>query len=309
MKRRWVLWFVAFAALTAAAVASQEREVTLRFRFVPKQQLSYEQRFEGEMAMTLQVAGQEVPINMTMKGQATQTQRVDEVDKEGVASLTVTTKGRMNVDIAGGLPVTPETPREQEIPPMRVRLKMNPLGKIVEVKLEEAETPAHSPSPVPIPSVQAQNVPTPLSFPEKPVRTGDSWDIGGTMEMTIGDRTVKLEMKGQARLVAFEKLDGRDCAVIETTTELPDLSDLLSQMVKAVPGKGASVYSSSEGRATGKVWFDVANGIVVRREETTEMTMTYTISSPTGESFSMSMQGSFRTEERLTKMTQAEEGK
>jgi hypothetical protein len=43
----------------------------------------------------------------------------------------------------------------------------------------------------------------------------------------------------------------------------------------------------------------------VKRDETTEVTMNLTISAPTGQSFNMSMQGNFKTEQRLTKVMQA----
>ena len=60
-----------------------------------------------------------------------------------------------------------------------------------------------------------------------------------------------------------------------------------------------------EGQSSGKVWFDIANGLVVRKDETTEVTMNLTISAPTGQSFNMSMQGNFKTEQRLAKVVQA----
>jgi hypothetical protein len=43
----------------------------------------------------------------------------------------------------------------------------------------------------------------------------------------------------------------------------------------------------------------------VKRDETTEVTMNLTISAPTGQSFNMSMQGSFKTQQQLTKVSQA----
>ncbi len=301
MLRRWGFGIVVVWLLSSMLVVAQEREVTLRFRFVPKQQLTYENRMEGEMAMSTQVMGQEVSFTLIMKGQTTDVHRVEEVDKEGVATIVTTKRGRLSME-AIGLPATADLPSEQEIPPTRMRLKVDSRGKILEFK-SEGET-ASPRSPVLQSGFQFQEIPSPVLLPEKPVRVGDSWDASTALEMAMKDRTVKLDVKGQARLLAFEKVDGRDCAVLEVTTEVPDLSDLFTMNLPNVP-EGA-INTRSEGQATAKVWFDIANGLIVRREETVNMTMNFSVSMPTGQSLSMSMQGIFRSEERLTKVTEAE---
>lgn len=302
MLRRWGFWVVAIWLLSSVLVVAQEREVTLRFRFVPKQQLTYEHRVEGEMAMSMQVMGQEVPFTLIMKGQTTDVQRVEEVDKEGVATIVITTQGRLNME-AVGLPATADLPSEQEIPPTQTRLRMDPRGKVLEAKLERRTTPQRS--PVPLSDFQFREIPSRLLLPEKPVRVGDSWDTSTALEMTMEDRTVKLDVKGQARLLAFEKVDGRDCAVLEVTTEIPDLGDLFTQMKPPDIPEGA-IHARSEGQTTAKVWFDIANGLIVRIEETTNITVNLSVSTPTGQGMSMSVQGIFRTERRLTKVTEAE---
>jgi hypothetical protein len=112
-----------------------------------------------------------------------------------------------------------------------------------------------------------------------------------------------LEIKGRARLVGFEKVEERECAVIETTVEIPDFGEFFEAV--PIPRGEGSINARVEGQSSGKVWFDIANGLVVKRDETTEVTMNLTISAPTGQSFNMSMQGNFKTEQRLMKVMQA----
>lgn len=104
-------------------------------------------------------------------------------------------------------------------------------------------------------------------LPEKPVRPGDSWDITTEQTLNFGDRTVKLEIKGRARLVGFEKVEERDCAVIETTIEIPDFGEFFEAV--PIPKGEGSINARMEGQSSGKVWFDIANGLVVRKDETT----------------------------------------
>lgn len=311
MKRVGWLWLAALALFVGGVLGVQEREVTLRFQFVPNQIRTYEQRVDGEMAVTMQVAGQEVAFTMTAKGEMTETERIESVDKEGVATFVVTSKGRMKLETSG-LPPEAEVPpeEEEEIPPTTVRLKVNPLGKIVEAKMErlpEKVAAPSSPFKGSLPAFQIQGALWhSVLFPEKPVRVGDSWDMSGSMDFTVKDRTVKVDYKGSGRLLAFEKVDERECAVVETTSEIPDLSDLIVGFFPEEARKsGVQIHVSTEGKMTGKVWFDIANGLSVRSSETTDMTSNVSLSLPTGQSFSISMQGTFRRERRLVKVAEA----
>jgi hypothetical protein len=263
------------------------------------------------MAMTMQILGQEAPAMISLQGTMTQTEQVEDVDKDGVATVVMTSKGRMKTEITG-LPTGTEPPQQEETPEVTVRLKVDSLGKVKEVKFEKFGEKAEPQIPTPfgldftMPQMQGMGWQGFL-LPEKPVRPGDSWDITTEQTLNFGDRTVKLEIKGRARLVGFEKVEGRDCAVIETTVEIPDFGEFLEAV--PIPKGEGSINARMEGQSSGKVWFDIANGLVVKRDETTEVTMNFTISALTGQSFNMSMQGNFKTEQRLTKVAQAEDKK
>jgi len=297
---------VSVVALWSGWLVSQEREVTLRYKFPIKETRTYSARITGEMAMTVQIMGQEAPAMILFQGTMTQTERVEDVDKEGMATIVVTTKGRMKTEITG-LPVGAELPQQEEIPEVTARLKVDPLGKVKEVKVEKLGEKSEPQIPKPfgldftMPQMQGMGWQGFL-LPEKPVRPGDSWDITTEQTLNFGDRTVKLEIKGRARLVGFEKVEERDCAVIETTVEIPDFGEFFEAV--PIPKGEGSINARMEGQSSGKVWFDIANGLVVRKDETTGVTMNLTISAPTGQSFNMSMQGNFKTEQRLAKVVQ-----
>ncbi len=311
MRRLWVVLPVSVALSVTGLMALQdEREVTLRFQFQPRQVFTYEQSAKGEMVMTTQAAGQDLGFTTTFSGTMTQTQQVESVDKEGVATLLLTMRGKMQME-ATGLPAGANVPPEQEIPPTRMRMKVNPLGKVSQIQMLPAEGEQKQPSPQ-IPFGMGRfSFQSPqeagwhgLLFPEKPVRKGDSWDISQSLEMTVEERTVKMDIKGQARLVDFEKLGERECAVLETTIEMPNLGDLFSQMAPAGLAQG-DFQADGEVRATGKHWFDFTTGQLLRSDGEAEMTMNLSFSLPTGQTFNMSMRGNFRTEQRLTKVGRA----
>ncbi|MCS7187678.1 MAG: hypothetical protein N3B10_12925 [Armatimonadetes bacterium] len=300
-----VLVVVAFALVGKAAL--QEREVTLRFKFPVNQVRTYEQQVSGEIAMTMRVLGEEAPFMISVQGKMTETERIESVDKEGVATLVTTVKGRIKTEVTG-LPAGVEVPPEQDIPPVETRFKVTPLGKVLEVETKLPEKTEKEPS-FPFPSdfamPQMQGLTWQgLLFPENPVKVGDTWDISTKIDFKLEDRTVEIEIKGKARLVGFEKVDGRECAVIEATTEIPDFGEL----VRAVPipeAKG-KVRARTEGQANSKIWFDINEGLIARNETSVDMTMNFSFSLPTGQSISMSMQGTFKSEERLTKVSQGE---
>lgn len=295
-----VIAFIGRAAL-------QEREVTLRFKFTTNQARTYEQQVSGEMAMTVQALGQEVQAMVLVQGKMTQTERVESVDKEEVATLATTAKGRVKTEVTG-LPEA-ETTREQDIPPIQARLKVTPLGKVLEVQTKLPEKTKKTPFPSPLgpdftmPQMQGLTWQG-LLLPENPVKVGDTWDTSTKIDFKMEDRTVEIEVKGKARLIGFEKLDGRDCAVIETTTEIPDFGELMQAM--PIPESKGKVTARTEGQSHGKIWFDIVGGLVVRNETSTDVTMNFSISLPTGQSVNMSMQGTFQTKQQLTKVSQGE---
>lgn len=308
MRRLIGLMALVVVAIAFVGKASlQEREVTLRFKFPTNQARTYEQQVSGEMAMTIQALGQEMPAMVSVQGKMTQTERVESVDKEGVATLVTTAKGRVKTEVTG-LPGA-ETAREQDIPPIQTRLKVTPLGKVLEVQTKLPERTEKTPFPSPLgpdftmPQMQGFTWQG-LLLPENPVKVGDSWDISTKIDLKMEDRTVEIEVKGKARLIGFEKLDGRDCAVIETTTEIPDFGELMQAM--PIPEGKGKVSARTEGQSHSKIWFDIAEGLVVRNETSVDVTMNFSISSPTGQSVNISMQGNFQTKQQLTKVSQGE---
>lgn len=314
MRRLGAMMLIGTALFLGGLTALQdEREVILRLKFQPHQVFTYEQSAKGEMVTTMQVAGQNLEFTINFSSTMTQTQQVESVDKEGVATLLLTMKGKMQME-ATGLPAGANVPPEQEIPPTRMRIKVNPLGKVLQIQMLPAKGEGEQEQPQPQMPFGFFKFRSPqesgwhgLLFPEKPVRVGDSWDISQSLEMTVQERPVKMDIKGQARLVDFEKLNERECAVLETTVEMPNLGDLISQTMPV--GLAQGFQADGEVRATGKHWFDFATGQLVRSDGDAEMTMNLSFSVPTGQNVNMTMRGNFRTEQHLKKVGKVKEEK
>jgi len=304
LRRAWLgavgLVFVAVASVTAM----QGQEVSLRLKFSPKQIHIYEHQVSGESAMTMKPPGQqEISFTTRVEGKVNHRERIDEVDKDGVATVTMTVSGNLKFE-AKGFPEGPQMPPEIEIQPVSVRFKIDPLGKVSEVRMDIDELRNRPPVPAPISMLQMQGTSWQgLLLPEKPVKVGDSWDVSAKVDFKLEDRTLEFEVKGKARLVALEKLDGRDCVVIEVTADLTDTGKLFSELAP-VPEMRENISAKMEGQVASKFWLDIADGLIVRSETSGKVNVTVTFKTPTGESFTMMSKGSFKDEQRLVKVEQ-----
>ncbi len=303
-KRAW-LGVVGLLTVFAFAFAgsAQEREVTLRLKFSPKQIRIYEHQFSGESTMTMQPPGQqEVSFTSKVQGKLTHRERIDEVDKDGKATVTMTVSGNLKFE-AAGLPDGPEPPPEMELQPLSIRFKVNQLGRVSELTLDASEFQGRPPTPAPASLLQMHGTSWQgLLLPEKTIKVGDSWDVSSKVEVKVDDRKVEIEIKGKAKLVSFEKVDGKDCAVVEVTADLPDTGKIIPELVP--PEMRENIKAKFEGQTTSKFWLDIAEGLVVKAETKGEIKMEMTFKTPTGESFSMSSKGTFKTEQRLVKVEQ-----
>ncbi len=304
LRRAW-LGAVGLAFVVAALGASmQGQEVSLRLKFSPKQIRIYEHQVSGESAMTMKPPGQqEINFATRVEGKVNHRERIDEVDKDGIAAVTMTVSGNLKFE-AKGLPEGPQMPPEIEIQPVSVRFKIDPLGKVSEVRMDIDELRNRPPVPAPISMLQMQGTSWQgFLLPEKPVKVGDSWDVSAKVDFRIEDRTLEFEVKGKAQLVALEKLNGRNCAVIEVTADLPDTGKLFSELAP-VPEMRENISAKIEGQVASKFWLDITDGLIVRSETSGKVNVTVTFKTPTGESFTMLSKGSFKDEQRLVKVEQ-----
>lgn len=301
------VWSGVIVVLTLVALAfgvsAQEQVLTLRLKFSPKQVRIYEHKVSGESTMTMQPPGQqEVSFTSKVQGKLTHRELVDEVDKEGNAAVTMTVSGNMKLETTG-FPGGPEPPPEMDIQPLSLRFKIDPLGKVSELMLDSSEFQGRPPVPAPASLFQMHGTSWQgLVLPEKPVKVGDSWDVSSKVGVKVDDRKVEVEIKGKAKLVAVEKVEGRDCAVIEVTADLPDTGKIIPQLVP--PEMRENFGAKFEGQTTSKFWLDIANGLLVKAETKGDIKMTIAFKTPTGESFSMSSKGTFKTEQKLMKVEQ-----
>lgn len=128
---------------------AQEREVSLRLKFSPKQVRIYEHQISGESVMTLKPPDQqEISFKTKMRGSMTHRERIDEVNEDGSAAVTMTLSGNLKPEMTE--PAEGPMPPEFEIQPISVRFKINPLGKVGEVKMDIDELRNRPPTPMPI---------------------------------------------------------------------------------------------------------------------------------------------------------------
>lgn len=311
----WVLSLVLMSALFSKA-SLQEREVVLRFKFPVNQVRTYEIHVSGELVTKVQMVGQKpLPITSVIQSAITQMEQVDIVDTEGWATLVVTTKGWLKakpISLPADYAETARSERKQNFPQMRWWLKVNPLGKVIEMRAEQLGKFATQ-DEFPIPSPFEPNLFLPLLqsgawqgllLPEKPVRINESWDIATATDIVLFGRTIKAEIKGQARLLGFEKVGNHKCAVIKVTMDLPDLIPIMLSADRTE----LKVNIRTRGRSESKIWLDINDGLVIRSKTrvqgTIDTAITRIIEGEVHEVCDMSTQSVFQIAQQMTKVEQ-----
>jgi hypothetical protein len=290
--------------------AFQPEQVQLRFQFQPKQVLTYEATQQGEGTLTINAGRQDIVSQVHAEVKTTDTYQVERVSDYGDAVILRTTRGKMTLKVT--TPTGEEKTETRDLPPTRVRMQVDPTGQVRQ--MQWLERPERQPerqkegAPVPfvkldirfpeIPEVGLEN----LLLPEKPVKVGDTWDIAQSVKMTVGERPVKLEMKSRGRFVGWEKVGDRLCAVLETTTEIPTMSDFFQQLLTVLPPEAGSATMDGSVKSEDKFWFDPDAGRILRTEGTGEFTMNLSFALPTGQSLSTMMLMHMTNQKQLVKV-------
>lgn len=305
--RHWVLGAMAVAALWGGALSAfQPSEATLRFQFQPRQVLTYEGQQKGEGTLTTNAAGQEVVVAMTLEGTSTDTVEVERVGDYGIATVLLTTRSDLQVTVS-----SPVQRTEKRSHTAKARLRIDPQGRILQWQTLDRAAPSGRAPSAGLPTIQLGEFPTlgfeGLMLPEKPIRAGDTWDAGGSFTLTINERPIKVERKGQGRFVGWEKVSDRLCAVLETTTETPRLGDILQQAVTAAAPTG-SLAAEGEERSTARYWFDPEYGRLAQVRANAEVTTNFSVVAPTGQTVAAMMLMMMQSEKRLVKVGTAPSG-
>lgn len=277
---RRAAFVVALLGVWAVAVSQPPKEVTLRLRYQPGQTLVYEVGLDGKVTVVSEIG---VATDLQFRGRLRQEQQVEAVAEDGTATLLVTVSGTVQVDMGGNpAPGTPAAQQSNEmgVPPTRVRVKVTPTGRIVEMRPVPTEgAPAEKKDAAPPfmqDPFQALTLGTgamsllPALLPEKPVKVGDTWDLTGTAEVPLpSGRSAPVALKGSGKLLAVQTENDHPVAVMEVRIEVPDLGEVIA---KALPLKEMGVDLQAKGgtKAVGKHWYDLAAGVVARSEVTTE---------------------------------------
>lgn len=284
MLRSW-FWLPMLFAIWA--FAQQPQELTLRLRYQEGQTLVYKATMDGKVSVISEVG---MAMDLQLKGELKQEQLVEEVADDGTSTLLVTVSGKMQMGMTG-TPTSGAPPGQQtsamDVPPMKVRMKLSPNGRVLELKpvQDEKQPKPAIPNPFqdPFQSLASGSnlmglIPSPL--PDKPVKFGDTWDLSGTVNLPLPDgKTAPVKVKGQGKLLSTERKGERECAVTEIQVEVPELMEIMS---KAAPLKEMGVDLQAKGgvKTTMRNWYDIASGILVHSEATIETKMDALIQMP-----------------------------
>ncbi|MCS7223988.1 MAG: hypothetical protein NZ959_05465 [Armatimonadetes bacterium] len=300
-----------FLVLTAVATQNTEGHL-LRYKFLTDVAFLYENTFTINMTVNLPLPNQDVTMNMDMEGQTREWQRAEEVDKDGIATILMTTTGKMKMTMTG-LPTPGQPELSMDIPRTRMKLRIDPRGRVLQMEILEMdetlkEKMPFSPGDISFGGGAGGMGYQGILFPENPAKEGDDWDATQTINFSIKDRSVRYEVKGRARLIGLEKVAGRDCVVIENTYEMVQLGDMIRQITEAVaPPGGAQLTVDGSVKGTNKFWFDNNAGHEVRSEGSADMEMSMTIQAQGQPSITMTMKGSAQGTKRLSKILKKKE--
>jgi len=172
--------------------------------------------------------------------------RSQKTDLETFMALTqkitgVDPKGNVSMEtkIDEGTITVNKTPTELPVKGQVIKVKMAKNGEVLESEGMDQQT-----------NFQQMQI----KFPDKPVGVGDSWEsaINPNPQLPI-------PLKVKYTLVGFETVDGFECAKLQSvvTTEQGDAGSINLNV-----------------RADGKIWFAYKDGIMVKNEVVSKMTMT-----------------------------------
>lgn len=301
--------------LLSLASTQKADEVTLRLRYVPGQTLVYDIGLDGKISVVSEIG---VATDLLFQGKLKQEQQVEAVTDDGTATLLVTVSGTAQVTMGGApAPGAPSSQQSSEItiPQTRLRLKIAPNGRIMEmqsVPVEKTDGGKGKEEVAPFlqDPFQALTLGTgamsllPVILPEKPIKVGDTWDLTANAPLPIGGGRIPVALKGMGKLLAIQQDDNHPIAVTEVRLEVPELGDAI---VKAMPLKEMGIDMQAKGgtKTVGKHWLDLSRGLLTRSEVTTETQMSTLIRMPEnagGGILSMQSRTTLKTTVRLAEV-------
>lgn len=283
-------WFIGWVMLLfGLASAQQPTEVPLRLRYQKGQTLTYKVSLDGKASVISEIG---VATDIQFKGELNQQQFVEAVAEDGTATLLITVSGKLNIGMAGtpapGAPAGQQS-SVSEIPTTKVRLKLAPNGRLLEMQPVKEEGDKDKKPMLP-PLLQdpfqaltmgaATMALLPAPLPETSVKVGEAWDLTGTANVPMPNgQMVPVKVKGQGKLLSVDRKDDHDYAVTEVHTEVPELGEVVS---KAMPFKemGIEMQAKGKSKTISKNWYDIAQGILTRSEIMAETQMNMLIQMP-----------------------------
>lgn len=224
MIKRISILIILLSFMLTLSIYAQEA-VLLEYKPKPGTTVKYQMNIRGSTVVTAMQKAQKTDLETIMKVE----QKVTGVDKNGNIEMTTT--------ILEGTITVNNTPTPLPAVGQIIRVKMAKDGEILESEGMD----------------QGNFNQMQVRFPNKPVKVGDSWnsEIQPNPQLPI-------PLKVKYTLVGFEKVDGYDCAVLQSN-------------VTSDQGQAGSINLNV--KADGKIWFAYKEGIMVKNEVTSNMVM------------------------------------
>lgn len=229
------------------------RTVLLRYRFQKGATLAHRLRMEGKGTATMAEGGVSLPLTLVIEMRITQ--KVVRVHENGEADVETTTT--LDQALLNGISLS-ETARS--LP--KVQARMSPLGEVLEAKPTNG-----GPSAGGLPGIDAAAlvaITQRLSFPERPVKVGDSWSVPTPPNG-------EADFRATTTLEAVEEVNGREVARLKQTFAMP------------VKVKTPGLLGAGEAEATGRqagdltMRFDTAAGKILEAAGTVDSVMTLVV--------------------------------
>lgn len=225
MLKRFAVIASVLVLLSVALAATAQEPVLLQYNPAPGTTVKYQMNIRGTTVVTAMQKAQKTDLETNMKLE----QKVTGVDKQGNIEMTTT--------IQEGTITVNNTPTPLPAIGQIIKVKMAKNGEVVESEGMD----------------QGNFNQMQIKFPDKPVKTGDSWDSS-----IQPNPQLPIPLSVKYTVLGFETVDGYECVKLQ--------SNVVSEQ-----GQAGSINLNV--KATGKIWFAYKAGVMVKNEVSSNMIM------------------------------------
>lgn len=269
--RRTAVWLT---VLLWAVACLPAHAIKLRYRPAKGTVVKHKTTLTGTTTMDMPMG--QGTMNMTTNGFITTTEKVLEATDNTVTVETVVTGGTMTLNMGG---------REQSIamPQTRMVAETDDRGRVTKVIEADLGTQTG-----PMAGMDYNDFAEfSAAFPDKDLDINDTWK--DQMKLPLGEGQ-EIILTANSRLLQLTTLQGRKCAKIRSAFQGPMNMDLTAQGGGVMTGQMSAQFVT---------YYDYENSVYVSSEGTVNLTMTMSMTDPSGESMDVSTKTSMKIKVKL----------